>query len=119
MKVREWKGDVIFLHEVGPGTADRSYGVAVAKLAGMPDLVTRRAEAVLKTLENQKHAQEKIDTLPLFSATQIDEPKSVNDTITETKLSDALSDIQPDTLSPRQALEALYQLKALGDDNTQ
>ena len=71
MRVKEWKGDVVFLHEVGPGTADRSYGIHVAKLAGLPKAVTARAEEVLGVLEKgeQGGALARLaDDLPLFSA---------------------------------------------------
>src|SRR5258708_12652268 len=71
MRVKEWKDDVVFLHEVGPGTADRSYGIHVAKLAGLPKAVTARAEEVLSVLEKgeQGGALDRLaDDLPLFSA---------------------------------------------------
>ncbi|HFC05136.1 MAG TPA: DNA mismatch repair protein MutS, partial [Rhizobiales bacterium] len=116
MKVREWKGDVVFLHEVGPGAADRSYGIQVAKLAGLPEAVIERASDVLKTLEEKRSRSDKseaIDDLPLFNA-----PRPVSITSQPAKPSAAmekLAEIFPDEMTPRQALDALYQLKALSD----
>lgn len=114
MRVKEWKGDVIFLHEVGSGAADRSYGIHVARLAGLPKAVIKRAEQVLETLEKgeQNSAVTKIaDDLPLFAAlNDCPEPE------TQTGPSEvdlALDDINPDDLSPREALDALYRLKDL------
>jgi len=115
MKVKEWKGEVIFLHEVGPGAADRSYGIHVARLAGLPKAVIKRAEQILKTLEKgeQNSAVTKMaDDLPLFAALQ-DEPEATQIASGPSELELALGDIQPDDLSPRDALEALYRLKAL------
>src|SRR5438067_385413 len=114
MRVKEWKGDVVFLHEVAPGTADRSYGIHVAKLAGLPTAVTARAEEVLQILEKgeQGGALARLaDDLPLFRAARPQpaptaEPQS-------SPLENALRDIRPDELSPREALELLYRLKHL------
>ena len=113
MRVKEWEGDVVFLHEVGKGAADRSYGVQVARLAGLPDAVVARARDVLKQLEEGEtsgRAQRLVDDLPLFSAAMRREP-------TPRPYSDALSkafaDINPDDLTPRDALEALYRLKGI------
>ena len=69
MRVKEWHGDVVFLHEVIPGAADRSYGIQVAKLAGLPPGVIERAKMVLATLESQDRAKPRgFDDLPLFAA---------------------------------------------------
>jgi DNA mismatch repair protein MutS len=103
MKVKEWKDSIIFLHEVAPGTADRSYGIHVAKLAGLPGAVIARAEEVLKTLETGKTAKPAAD-LPLFSAAPKEAPKP-------SAVEQALQKIDPDTLSPKEALEALYALR--------
>lgn len=114
MAVREWENDVVFLHEVIAGAADRSYGIQVAKLAGLPDLVVRRAEAVLHELESQDLAgahNRLIDDLPLFSAL----PESAVETKASSALDEALNEIDPDVLSPREALEAIYRLKSLRD----
>ncbi len=109
--VKEWEGEVIFLHEVIRGAADRSYGVQVAKLAGLPEAVVARARVVLDALEagereggNQKAI---IDDLPLFSATPPPAPTPAKDSAVE----DALNDINPDALTPREALQILYDLK--------
>jgi DNA mismatch repair protein MutS len=119
MRVKEWKGDVIFLHEVGSGAADRSYGIHVARLAGLPKAVIKRAEQVLETLEKgeQSSAVTKLaDDLPLFAALQ-QEPKTNTPTAGPSEIELALNDIQPDDLSPREALAALYRLKDLSKGN--
>ena len=110
VKVKEWQGDVIFLHEIAPGIADRSYGIQVARLAGLPPSVVERARAVLRQLEETDrkatvHAL--IDDLPLFAAGQKAPASAEPDPIAE-----ILDAIAPDDLSPREALEALYRLKA-------
>ncbi|MDK9721801.1 MAG: DNA mismatch repair protein MutS [Rhodospirillales bacterium] len=112
MRVKEWKGEVVFLHEVAPGTADRSYGIHVAKLAGLPSVVIARAEEVLALLEKgeQSSALARLaDDLPLFTAAR---PKSGAEA-RPSPLQEALSLIDPDTLSPKEALEAVYRLKEL------
>jgi len=110
VRAREWKGDLVLLHEVADGAADRSYGIAVAKLAGLPPAVVARAKAVLAKLEAGRDATGGIaaglDDLPLFAARA--ESEHVGDPLAE-----ALAGIEPDALTPRQALEALYRLKAL------
>jgi DNA mismatch repair protein MutS len=115
MRVKEWQGDVVFLHEVGPGTADRSYGIHVAQLAGLPAAVIARAEEVLKSLEsgNQAGALSRLaDDLPLFSAAR---PKGglPGGEAAPSAVEAALREVHPDELTPKQALEALYQLKGL------
>ena len=109
--VREWQGDVVFLHEVKKGAADRSYGVQVAKLAGLPQSVLERARVVLEALERgerEGHSKQKalIDDLPLFSAVATVAP------MRPSALEDALADVQPDALSPKEALDLIYALKA-------
>ena len=111
MRVMEWQGEVKFLHEIGPGAADRSYGIHVAKLAGLPAAALHRAEEVLATLEkgDQASALSRLaDDLPLFSV-QAPAPIQIADSVIE----DALKDINPDELSPREALEQLYRLRGL------
>jgi DNA mismatch repair protein MutS len=119
MRVKEWQGEVIFLHEVGPGTADRSYGIQVARLAGLPSAVVDHAEQVLAALEagetGGNAAQKLADDLPLFAAASEGTPARPAGPST---LESALDDILPDDLTPREALEALYRLKALKDDNS-
>jgi DNA mismatch repair protein MutS len=111
MRVKEWKDDVVFLHEVGPGTADRSYGIHVAKLAGLPKAVTARAEEVLGVLEKgeQGGALARLaDDLPLFSAARRHtEPPP------ESAAEALLREIYPDELTPREALDLIYRLKAV------
>jgi DNA mismatch repair protein MutS len=113
MRVKEWKGDVVFLHEVGPGTADRSYGIHVGKLAGLPKSVTARAEEVLGVLEKgeQGGALARLaDDLPLFSAARRrTQPSPPEESLAET----LLRDIRPDELTPRDALDLIYRLRAL------
>jgi DNA mismatch repair protein MutS len=112
MRVKEWKGEVVFLHEVAPGAADRSYGIHVAKLAGLPGAVIARAEEVLTTLESgeQSGALARLaDDLPLFAAVREPPPGAPAPSPVE----DALRAVNPDELSPRDALEALYRLRGL------
>ncbi|MFG1394709.1 DNA mismatch repair protein MutS [Xanthobacter agilis] len=117
VKVTEWQGDVIFLHEVVAGAADRSYGIQVAKLAGLPDAVIARAKAVLAELEAAERAspvQRMVDDLPLFAAVRPRAaalPAAVEGG--PDRLGDAIDAIDPDALSPREALDALYRLKGL------
>ncbi|MEL7017896.1 MAG: DNA mismatch repair protein MutS [Pseudomonadota bacterium] len=117
MRVREWKNDVIFLHEVTPGAADRSYGVAVATLAGLPRSVTRRATKVLKQLEDSRGGQQHIEALPLFAqAADGSEARDADPAPTPSDpLRDELANLDPDQLAPRDALDALYKLKSLVD----
>jgi len=140
MKVREWQHDVIFLHEVSAGAADRSYGVQVAKLAGLPEAVIARARAVLAQLENQAPAGQAADILqglPLFggglplpggkaapnsslpadnaparaAAGMIAQPPGLS--AAEAALLTAVTALDPDSLTPRAALDAIYKLKTL------
>ena len=113
MRVKEWQGDVVFLHEVAPGTADRSYGIHVAKLAGLPESVTTRAAEVLEILENgdESGALARLaDDLPLFRAARRAAPEPAPHAA---PLEDLLHEARPDEMSPREALELLYRLKAL------
>jgi len=113
MRVKEWQGDVVFLHEVAPGTADRSYGIHVAKLAGLPAAVTVRAEEVLLILEKgeQGGALARLaDDLPLFRAAR---PMPAAAEAKASPAEAALREARPDELSPREALELLYRLKGL------
>ncbi|MFO1170529.1 MAG: DNA mismatch repair protein MutS [Hyphomicrobiaceae bacterium] len=113
MQVKEWKDDIVFLHKVVPGAADRSYGIQVAKLAGLPSAVIGRASEVLKLLEDadQKTTPEKlIEELPLFAAAR---PKSHVAKAGPSPIEQALTGLNPDAMSPREALDALYKLKTL------
>ena len=109
MRVKEWKGALVFLHEVAPGAADRSYGIQVAKLAGLPASVIKRARGVLADLEASKHAGA-VDALPLFTY-EPPAPEPLHDTLRE-----ALEALDPDELSPRDAQAALYELKRLAKE---
>ena len=136
MEVREWKDEIVFLHKVKPGAADRSYGIQVAKLAGLPRAVTKRAGEVLKLLEKpDRKARDPaalIDDLPLFAASagQSDSPAGVpsprlrgegqgegqpqaEPDATAAAVLEALAALHPDELTPKAALEALYRLKEL------
>lgn len=112
VSVKEWEGEVIFLHEVKRGAADRSYGVQVAQLAGLPPSVIARARVVLDALEKGEReggATQKtlIDDLPLFSAASSPAPTPPKSSV----LTDTLADVHPDELTPKQALDILYKLK--------
>ncbi|NNE88541.1 MAG: DNA mismatch repair protein MutS [Silicimonas sp.] len=113
--VKEWEGEVIFLHEVRKGAADRSYGVQVAKLAGLPASVVERARVVLEALEKGEReggTRQKalIDDLPLFAAS----PAPAAPTMTkDTVIEDRLAELLPDEMTPKDALNALYELKSL------
>ncbi|WDI32418.1 DNA mismatch repair protein MutS [Hyphococcus flavus] len=109
MKVREWNGDVVFLHEVGAGPADRSYGVAVARLAGLPPSAVSRAEAVLEMLEERRKDAGGLVDLPLFAAAEPVKEKAPSDNET---MIDALNALNLDSMSPKEALDALYRLKS-------
>jgi DNA mismatch repair protein MutS len=117
MKVREWQGDVVFLHEVGPGAADRSYGIQVARLAGLPEPVLARARQVLTVLEQRSagtaSSSQKasvLDDLPLFAHQPSPAPAQTDPVLT------ALDAVRPDEMTPKQAIEALYELKKIRDD---
>ena len=111
LRAKEWKGDLVFLHEVAPGAADRSYGIQVAKLAGLPKSAVERAKAVLQRLETTGGStrMEIADELPLFAQVMEEHAPSA--------LEAALNDINPDHLSPKEALELLYKLKAESQQN--
>jgi DNA mismatch repair protein MutS len=113
VRVKEWQGEVVFLHEVVPGAADRSYGIQVAKLAGLPAAVIERAKIVLTQLEDDDRsspARRLINDLPLFAATAKQAATLPQDSAAEA-LRTAVAALKPDDLSPREALEALYALK--------
>ena len=113
MRVKEWQNEVVFLHEVAPGAADRSYGIHVAQLAGLPAAVVARAEEVLAVLEKgeQSGAVTRLaDDLPLF-ATAPTRPASGTTKAKESEVEKALAGVNPDELSPREALELLYALR--------
>ncbi|MEP4190138.1 MAG: DNA mismatch repair protein MutS [Sneathiella sp.] len=118
MKVQEWKGDVIFLHEVGSGSADRSYGIQVARLAGLPKAVVKRAENVLSHLEekDQHSATTRLaNDLPLF-ATVVEEVSASAAAAGPSDVEEKLKDVNVDDISPRDAHALLYELKSLLPD---
>ena len=105
MRTKEWNGEIVFLHEVGEGAIDRSYGIHVAKLAGLPEAVLMRAEEVLAGLEEKKQTQQPLfDDLPLFCAMK-------QPTLTKNATEERLKEVNLDLMSPREALDLLYELK--------
>ena len=118
MKVKEWKGEVVFLHEVVAGAADRSYGIHVAKLAGLPPAVIQRASSILSGLEADKGSSRSprlADTMPLFAyGAASHTPSAVEPEVSAVE--EALKTVNPDELTPKAALEKLYELKAALDD---
>ncbi len=110
LRAKEWDGDLVFLHDVRPGAADRSYGVQVAKLAGLPIAAVERARAVLERLESESvNAASTPVGLPLFTAAVTAPPEP-------SELDLALARLDVDALSPRQALDLLYELKSKAKD---
>ena len=119
MRVKEWQGDVVFLHEVGPGAADRSYGIHVARLAGLPEAAVARAEEVLGALERGEQSGQATrvlvdlaEDLPLFAVSK-PAPKASPVNPQEAATLEALRGLAPDSLTPKDALDALYRLKSL------
>jgi len=116
MRVKEWQGDVVFLHEVTRGAAERSYGIHVGRLAGLPDAVIGRAEEVLASLEkgDQSSALTRLaEDLPLFSATAIQ--NGAGQESNPSPLAEALIEVDADGLTPKEALELVYRLKSMLD----
>ena len=107
LKAKEWNGDLVFLHEAGPGCADRSYGVQVARLAGVPPAVVVRARQVLERLEREATSHAGLRDLPLFAA--VEAPRAA---FAPAPVEVALAALDIDGMSPREAMEALYRLKA-------
>jgi len=115
MRVKEWQGDVIFLHEVAPGAADRSYGIQVAKLAGLPESVVARAQEILQRLEQAEGGDavaQLTDDLPLFRAHARSAPNTGG---IVSAVEAALRELHPDQLTPREALDQIYRLRDLLD----
>lgn len=113
LRAKEWNGDLVFLHEAAPGPADRSYGVQVAKLAGVPAPVVVRAREVLDRLESKDQSPAKLDDLPLFAVSQAVAVTSAPAKAAPSAVETSLADLDVDGMSPREALEALYRLKGL------
>ncbi len=119
MQVKEWQDEIVFLHKVVPGAADRSYGIHVAKLAGLPQSAIQRAQEVLALLEGGERAGSTRDLaadLPLFAAAPTHQPAALHRT---SEVEQALAELNPDELSPRDALDALYRLRAVMDKEAQ
>ena len=117
MRVKEWRGELVFLHQVGAGAADRSYGIQVARLAGLPAGVVSRAEEVLESLERNGRkisVKELADDLPLFKETLERVAASSRPT---SQVEEAVRELVPDEFTPRQALEFLYRLRMLADED--
>lgn len=111
LRVREWKGEIVFMHEVDKGATDRSYGIHVAKLAGVPAIVLMRSEEILNSLEEKRQNQEPLfDNLPLFS--HLSQSASVQK---ESPVEHEVKSLDIDSLSPREALEVLYRLKSMAE----
>jgi DNA mismatch repair protein MutS len=111
--VKEWHDDIVFLHKIKAGAADRSYGIQVAKLAGLPATVTRRAREVLERLEAEQQSGRggpSLDALPLFAAV-FDVPREKPQRVSP--LEELVEQLKPDELSPREALDLIYRLKEL------
>ena len=116
MSIKEYQGDIVFLHGVVPGVAEKSYGIHVARLAGLPNPVIRRAEAVLKLIEtsgNGRGLKPAMDDLPLFSAAPPVPPVSVKEPSPLEPVGHLLAETDPDALTPRDALELLYRLRQM------
>ncbi len=114
LQVKEWENNIIFMHKVISGNANKSYGIHVAQMAGLPPNVIARSTAILEILQSDKSSgnpQKIIDELPLFSAAIKDCAQEMSQQTSE--LENKLNDIDPDILSPRDALDLIYQLKAL------
>jgi DNA mismatch repair protein MutS len=115
MEVKEWRDEIIFLHKVRAGAADRSYGIQVATLAGLPKQVTKRAAQVLALLENADskgvNGEALLSDLPLFAAARAKAGEGEEMAV----LARALAELNPDELTPKSALDTLYKLKALVD----
>ena len=113
VSVKEWNGEIVFLHTVVKGSADRSYGVQVAKLAGLPKSVIKRAQNILTSLEGTSKNRSESDDLPLFSQT----PSNSINAEKKDCLGLQLSDLNPDNLTPKEALQLLYKLKEFYDED--
>ena len=117
--VREWEGEVIFMHEVRKGAADRSYGVQVARLAGLPPAVVERAREILHQLESGEdkgagRPAALLDDLPLFRAAPAPAPVArAQPSAVEARL----RDLNPDTITAREALDLVYELSAMLTDS--
>jgi DNA mismatch repair protein MutS len=114
MDITDWQDEIVFLHKIKAGAASRSYGIQVAKLAGLPEPVLARARQVLALLEKTDRRTTgqvgALDDLPLFAASR---PRSAPERGHVSAVESALSALRPDELTPKAALEKLYELKTL------
>ena len=113
--MKEWGGEVAFLHRIVPGAADRSYGIQVARLAGLPNAVVARARRVLEQLEKSDRAnaaERLVDDLPLFDALGGDPDPDDSDALRLT-----IAELELDEITPREALETLYRLRAIAEQD--
>jgi len=120
IRVKEWRDEIVFLHEVAPGAADRSYGIQVAKLAGLPRAAVKRAREVLARLESEGGGSgAAMEDLPLFAAMQEPEQAAYDGADEQAgalkTLRDEIAGLDPDGMTPRDALAELYRLKTLTD----
>jgi len=116
MRVKEWQGEVVFLHEVAPGAADRSYGIHVAELAGLPKAAIARAEQILESLEQDERSAnttQLAEDLPLFANLMAEAQAPTSQAVQTSALKEQLDEINPDEMTPREALDALYKLKLI------
>ncbi|MEM8921554.1 MAG: DNA mismatch repair protein MutS, partial [Pseudomonadota bacterium] len=107
LRAKDWNGELVFLHEVRAGAADKSYGVQVARLAGLPVAAVDRAESVLRRLEGEGAAGAALDDLPLFASVKVVEQVSA-----PSEADKLLAELDPDSLTPREALDLIYRLKS-------
>ncbi|MDR3449663.1 MAG: DNA mismatch repair protein MutS [Alphaproteobacteria bacterium] len=115
MRIREWQDEIVFMHEVIEGVADRSYGIHVAQMAGLPAPVVARAEQVLAGLEKNKAGQGNVgDGLPAFDAKGA---AKVKEKVLGAALEQILASLEPDAVSPKDALDILYRIKAASSEN--
>ncbi len=111
LRAREWRGDLVFLHEVCPGPADRSYGIQVAKLAGLPPAAVARAQEVLRRLESRGRQGQPAAELPLFQALAAEPGLAPAPRTGEIEA--LLTEIDPNGLTPREALDLIFRLKTM------
>jgi len=114
MKIKEWEGEIIFMHKVISGTSDRSYGIHVAQMAGLPKIVIARAEKILTSFENDDFGNKPskiVEDLPLFEKTYTKKAKQDK----KHPIIDEINKIDPDSMTPKEALDELYRLKKIKD----
>ncbi len=112
VEVKEWKDEIVFLHKIRPGSADKSYGIHVARLAGVPSPVLGRARSILSDLESHASTPKEVGqnrSLPNESLQPVEQPGLFDQM--ERRLLEKIQGIQPDELSPREALDLIYELK--------